>query len=127
MRTQFRGWAIAPSPMLALLLMTSVPVVAQQAYKAPRGADGHPNLNGIWQALNTANWDLQDHAARQGTVVAAGTLTADPGGIGVVEGGEIPYLPAAKEQKKKNFENRLSLDPEIRCYLPGVPRATYMP
>ena len=113
--------------MLALLLVASALVVGQATYKAPRGPDGHPNLNGIWQTINTANWDLQDHAARTGLVVAAGTLTADPGGIGVVEGGEIPYLPAALEKKKKNFENRLSLDPEIRCYLPGVPRANYMP
>ena len=119
MRTQFT--------MLVTLLVAGLPVVGQQTNKAPRCPDSHPNLNGIWQALNTANWDLQDHAARTGLVVAAGTLTADPGGTGVVEGGEIPYLPDAKEKKKKNFENRLSLDPEIRCYLPGVPRATYMP
>ena len=68
-----------------------------------------------------------EHAARPGLVVADGTLSADPGGTGVVEGGEIPYLPAALAMKKKNFENRLKLDPEIRCYLPGVPRANYMP
>jgi len=113
--------------MSAILLAASIPVVAQQAYHAPKGADGHPNFNGIWQALNTANWDLVDHAARPGLVIADGTLSADPGGIGVVEGGEIPYLPAALEQKKKNFANRLKLDPEIRCYLPGLPRANYMP
>src|SRR5580692_7583800 len=113
--------------MLAILLVASTPGLAQQVYHAPKGPDGHPNLNGIWQAINTANWDLVDHAARPGLVVADGTLSADPGGVGVVEGGEIPYLPAALEIKKKNFENRLKLDPEIRCYLPGVPRATYLP
>jgi hypothetical protein len=120
MRTQF-------GTMLAMLLVASTPGVAQQAYHAPKGPDGHPNLNGIWQALNTANWDLVDHAARPGLVIQDGTLSADPGGTGVVEGGEIPYLPAALAIKKKNFENRLKLDPEIRCYLPGVPRANYMP
>jgi hypothetical protein len=113
--------------ILAMLLVASTPIPAQQPYHAPKGPDGHPNLNGIWQVLNTADWDLQYHAARAGTVVADGTLSADPGGTGVVEGGEIPYLPAALEIKKKNFENRLKLDPEIRCYLPGVPRANYMP
>ncbi len=127
MRTHFRGWVVGTSGMLAMLLVASTPVLAQKVYKAPNGPDGHPNFNGIWQTLSTANWDLQEHAARQGLVTAAGTLTADPGGTGVVEGGEIPYLPAALEKKKKNFENRLSLDPEIRCYLPGVPRAIYMP
>src|SRR5204863_9241008 len=97
------------------------------AYKAPRGADGKPNLNGIWQSLNTANWDIQGHAAQPGLVVALGAAGAVPGGLGVVEGGEIPYLPAAAAKKKENFEKRLTADPEIKCYLPGVPRATYMP
>ena len=77
--------------------------------------------------MNTANWDLQDHAARAGLVVALGAIGAEPGGTGVVEGGEIPYLPAAKKQKMANFEHRLTEDPEIKCYLPGVPRAAYMP
>jgi hypothetical protein len=89
--------------------------------------DGKPNLNGIWQSLNTANWDLQAHAARPGLVVALGAVGAEPGGPGVVEGDEIPYLPAAKEKKKANFDQRLTADPEVKCYLPGVPRATYMP
>jgi len=77
--------------------------------------------------MNTANWDLQGHEARPGLVVALGAWGAEPGGPGVVEGGEIPYLSAAAVQKKKNYENRLTADPEVKCYLPGVPRATYMP
>jgi len=89
--------------------------------------DGKPNLNGIWQAMNTANWDLQEHAARPGLVVALGAEGAEPGGPGVVVGGEIPYLPNARQKKKENFDHRLTADPEIKCYLPGVPRATYMP
>jgi hypothetical protein len=97
------------------------------AVKIPRLKNGKPNLNGIWQAMNTANWDLQEHAARPGLVVALGAMGAEPGGPGVVEDGEIPYLPAALEQKKANFEHRLALDPEVKCFLPGVPRATYMP
>src|ERR1700676_1084113 len=121
MRNRLRGASLARAA--AAFICAS----AAEAYKAAHTADSHPNLNGIWQALNTANWDLQDHASRPGLVVATGTLTADPGGTGVVDGGEIPYLAGAKETRKKNFENRLSLDPEIRCYLPGVPRATYMP
>src|SRR6059058_2897527 len=98
-----------------------------QAYRAPRTADGRANLNGIWQALNEANWDLLPHAANFGRVVALGAEDATPPGIGWVEGGEIPYLPAATAKKKENFEKRLTADPEIKCYLPGVPRATYMP
>ena len=95
--------------------------------RIPRLADGKPNLNGIWQAMNTANWDLQAHESRHGVVPALGAIAAEPGGQGVVEGGAIPYLPAAAAQKQKNFASRLTADPEIKCYLPGVPRAAYMP
>jgi len=105
-----------------------LPAAAQSAaYKAPRGPDGHPNLSGVWQAMNTANWNLEDHVARQSLVIALGAEGAEPGGLSVVEGGTIPYLPAAAAKRKENFDNRLTADPEIKCYLPGVPRATYMP
>jgi hypothetical protein len=113
--------------MTALQLSLIPHASAAEAYKAPRTADGKADLNGIWQALNTANWDLQEHAARPGVVVALGAAGAVPAGLGVVEGNEIPYLPAAAAKRKENFENRLTADPEIKCYLPGVPRATYMP
>ncbi|HEV2200526.1 MAG TPA: hypothetical protein VGR73_11955 [Bryobacteraceae bacterium] len=97
------------------------------AYKAPRTADGHPNLSGIWQSINTADWDLQAHAAKAGPVVELGATAAIPAGLGVVEGGEIPYLPAAAAKKKENAANWVKLDPEVKCYLPGIPRATYLP
>jgi len=90
MRTKFQERSVATRAMLTTLLLAAMPLVAQQAYKAPKGPDGHPNFNGIWQAINTANWDLVDHASRPGLDVITGTLTATPGGIGVVEGGEIP-------------------------------------
>ena len=96
------------------------------APRASRAADGKPNLSGIWQAVNTANWDIQDHAARPGPP-QLGALLAAPAGLGVVEGNEIPYQPWAAKQKQQNFEKRWTADPEAKCYLPGVPRATYMP
>ncbi len=83
----------------------------------PRTPDGKPNLTGVWQAVNAAAWDIQDHS---------GSMDV-PAGLGVVEGNEIPYLPAAAARKKENYDNRAKLDPETKCYLPGVPRATYMP
>jgi hypothetical protein len=95
-------------------------------YRAPRTADGKPNLNGIWQALNTAHWDIEAHAAAPGPITVLGASYAVPGGLGIVEG-EIPYRPEALAKKKENYTNRMKLDPEIKCYLPGVPRATYMP
>jgi len=113
---------------IAAVTIAAIPATAQTpAYRAPRTADGKPDLNGIWQVLNTANWDIQGHAAAPGPLFQLGAEGAMPPGLGVVEGGELPYLPDAAAKKKENFANRLALDPEIRCYLPGVPRATYMP
>ncbi len=100
---------------------------AQQAYRAPRAADGHADLNGIWQAVNTANWDIQDHSAQAGPMWELGAVGAIPPGQGVVEGNDIPYLPAAAAKKKQNFANRRAQDPEAKCYMPGIPRANYMP
>ena len=86
---------------------------------------GQPDLQGVWQVLNTAAWDIQDHAAQRFPGLQA--RFSVPAGAGVVEGNEIPYQPWALEQKQKNFANRLEGDPEAKCYLPGVPRITYMP
>lgn len=97
------------------------------AYRAPRTPDGTPNISGIWQAMNTANWDIEPHEARMGPVVALGASFSIPGGLGVVEGGEIPYLPAALEKRNANRADWMKLDPEIKCYMPGIPRATYQP
>ena len=124
-----RSRALASAAGTVLTLLLAVMPAAGQApvSKVRRTADGKPDLNGIWQALNTANWDVQGHAAQAGQVIALGAIGATPGGLGVVEGGEIPYLPAAAAKKKENFAKRLTDDPEIKCYMPGVPRATYMP
>jgi hypothetical protein len=103
---------------------------------------GKPDFNGIWQANNTAYWDLQNHEARpmvgqQGLtansvvsaapIVALGSLGWIPGGMGIVEGNDIPYLPWAAARKKENQEHWLDRDPEVKCFQPGVPRAMYMP
>jgi hypothetical protein len=112
---------------LLLLPRAAQTQAGAQLYKAPRAAGGKPDLNGVWQAVNTANWDLEGHAAGPGVIPALGAIGAEPPGMGVVEGDQIPYLPAALAKKKENFANRLKLDPEVKCYLPGVPRATYMP
>ena len=113
---------------MALLSLAVLPTPAQApAYKAPRTKDGKPNLNGIWQAMNEANWDIRPHAASQGPVYALGAAYSAPAGLGVVEGNEIPYTPAALAKKQENFKNRDALDPINKCFLPGVPRLTYQP
>ena len=105
-----------------------IPASSQgQTYRAPRTADGKPNLTGVWETMNTANWDIQAHVARAGPVVALGAAFSVPPGLGVVDGNEIPYQPWAAAKKKENGENWLTRDPEIKCYMPGLPRATYMP
>ena len=109
--------------VIAILLLISAPAMSQ----VPRAADGKPNLNGIWQAFNEANWDIEAHAAAPAALTATGAVGATPPGMGIVEGGAIPYKAAALAKKKENYKNRMSLDPEVKCYLPGVPRATYMP
>jgi hypothetical protein len=97
------------------------------AYRAPRTPHGTPDLSGIWQANNTANWNLEPHAAQAGPLFQLGAAFSIPPGLGVVEGGEIPYLPAALEKRNANRKDWVKLDPEVKCYMPGIPRATYMP
>jgi hypothetical protein len=121
------SWLLVGAAGAALLCLAVLPTPAQAPYKAPKTKDGKPNLNGIWQANNEANWDIRPHGASQGPVYALGAAYSTPAGLGVVEGGEIPYKPEAAAKQKDNFTNRLKLDPEIKCYMGGVPRSTYMP
>jgi hypothetical protein len=97
------------------------------AQEIERTPDGKPKLDGIWQALVTANQDIRPHAAIAGPVDALGALGAAPPGLGIVEGGEIPYQDWARAKQAENFAGRYTLDPELKCYMPGVPRANYMP
>jgi hypothetical protein len=120
---------------------STVPVPASH----PR-IDGKPNMSGVWQALNEANWDLEAHAARAGMitqpgvypfdyarvpaapVVALGSAAGVPASLGVVQDdGTIPYKPEALAAKKENIEHWIDRDPELKCYLPGIPRAMYLP
>jgi len=120
--------AVAVATVFAALVVASRLTEAQAPGQGiPRLPDGHVNLSGIWQANNTANWDVLTHQARQGPLTVLGAAFSVPGGLGIVEGNEIPYKPEAIARKRENAENWLTRDPEIKCFLPGVPRATYMP
>ena len=128
-------------PLILAALATLPLCVSAQSADVPRTVSGKPDLNGLWQALGNAHWDIGPHAARAALamqpgplipvpaneVLALGAVGSVPSGYGVVEGGVIPYLPEALELRDENREHWLERDPEIRCYLPGVPRATYMP
>lgn len=97
----------------------------------------NPDVNGFWQAMTTANWDVLDHAADFTPLLKiAGAWGVQPEGRGIVDGNQLPYKPEALAKKKTNFENRLKFDPqnphemgdpEAKCYMAGVPRAMYMP
>ena len=147
MRYWGKGFAIAVTTaavmagLFSLVTETAAPVSAAGQETLPRLA-GKPDFNGIWETNNTANWDLQTHQARPmvaqpgltpgsevlaAPVVALGSIGWVPGGLGVVEGEEIPYQPWAAARKKENLEHWLDRDPEIKCFQPGVPRAMYMP
>ena len=129
----------------AIIWMADTPAAAQTARSA-RTADGKPNFSGIWQALNEANWDVQAHEARPGAVtqrgvypyeyarvpaapvLALGAAGGVPASVGVVDGdGQIPYKPDAAAIRKANGDHWIDRDPELKCYLPGTPRAMYIP
>jgi len=111
-----------------LLLAAAAHLHGQTATpRVPRMTDGKPNLTGLWQTMTTANWDIEDHSAQAGPVFQLGATGAEPPGEGIVEGGAIPFKPEALAKRKQNYVNRLKLDPEVKYYMPGLPRATYMP
>ena len=111
--TQYSNLCVA----VTLWLVIAAAHASAQTHTPPKTADGHPDLQGIWQVLNTAAWDLQDHSASLGV----------PAGRSVVDGNDIPYQPWALARKQENYAKRATLDPESRCLLSGVPRITYMP
>jgi hypothetical protein len=107
---------------LVLIAIGSMVTTAQAqrgtaAYKAPRTVDGQPDLQGIWQAVNSANFNIQDHSASLGI----------PAGMAIVEGNDIPYLPAALAVRQANYRSRYVEDPEGKCFMVGTPRTMYMP
>jgi hypothetical protein len=123
---------LLPTPGIFLLVWATVTglaadACAQQVERVAR-IDGKPNLNGIWQALNTAHWNLEGHSAEAlDEFWPLGAIAAIPAGRSVVEGGSIPYLPEALTKRDENRAGWPASDPEAKCYMPGIPRATYMP
>jgi hypothetical protein len=110
--------------MAGVVALTLVPAVSL----AQARINGRPNLNGIWQAAGTAYWNLEDHSAEKlDAFWPLGSLAAIPAGMSVVEGGTIPYRSEALARRDENRAGWPRSDPEAACYLPGIPRATYLP
>ena len=116
---------VAVGVIAALALSFSV-AGQTRAYRAPRTSDGKPNLNGVYQTITEAYWDIEPHSAAPSPVQELGASFATAGGVGITDG-PLPYKPEALAKKKENYANRLKLDPEIKCYLPGTPRGMYIP
>src|SRR5262245_6768783 len=116
-----RARSVLVGAMLAL-------AIAVQAFAAVPKVNGKPNMNGIWQAMNSANWNLEAHSAQKiASQWQLGALFTIPAGKSVIVGGKIPYLPEALKAREQFRADWPKSDPETFCYLPGIPRATYMP
>jgi hypothetical protein len=138
---RFSAHSIGSFALLLSLAGGALAAGTAEAQAIPRTPDGRPDMNGIWRTLGNDNWNIEPHQAQAALqlvpgplypvpareVVALGAVASVPFGMGIVEGGEIPYLPAARAQRDENRQNYLERDPEVKCYLPGVPRANYMP
>ena len=147
MRNWFRTSLVAAGAVAVVSVVVVPAVLRGQAPAAPAGrgaaaarniprtrGDGKPDLNGIWQVLVTStNWNIEDHGAAPGPFFQEGAVGAIPAGQSVVDqdnpqaSHDIPYTPAALAKRNENARNRLTLDPEVKCYMPGIPRANYMP
>jgi len=116
----------APLAASLLVMLSSISVAAEGDF-VPRTADQKPDFNGIWQAIGSAHWNIEPHAADFSPLVELGAIGAIPAGLGIVEGGSIPYTSEARAKQQENRADWLALDPVVKCYMPGMPRATYLP
>ena len=113
--------------LAAFLTLIFASTTQAQSGDLPRAADGKPDFSGSWQALGSSHYNIEPHSADFGPMFELGAIGAIPGGLGIVEGGEIPYTPAARQQQMENKANWLESDPVVKCYMPGIPRANYLP
>ena len=119
---------IAKLGLLTLVGIFSITQAAAQSGDIPRTPSGKPDLSGIWQAMTSAHYDVEPHAASEGPHPGLmGAISATPAGLGIVEGGRIPYNEQSRRVRDENKANALENDPLTKCYMPGVPRANYMP
>lgn len=127
MKTKIEKFLSAVSLVAVVALFTSTQAIAQSG-EIPRTPDGKPDLSGIWQAMTNAHHDVEPHAAAYGPHPDLfGAISAKPASLGIVEGGRIPYTEAARRVRDENAANALENDPLTKCYMPGVPRANYLP
>ena len=125
MRHRWKLW-LPPLVTIVAIGLAAAGAGAQTSAARPTRISGHPNFNGIWQALNTANWNLESHPAEAlSEFWQLGAIAAIPAGQSVVRGGAIPYTPEALAKRNENRAKWPAADPEAKCYMLGVPRVTY--
>lgn len=113
--------------IICLFLLAGT-VNAQVMDEFPRTPDGKPDLSGIWQAMTNAHYDIEPHAAAYGPYPREmGALSAKPASLGIVDGGRIPYNEQARRQRDANLQDAITKDPLAKCFMPGIPRANYLP
>jgi hypothetical protein len=101
---------------------------AQVLDEFPRTPDGKPDFSGIWQAMTNAHYDIEPHAAAYGPYPREmGALSAKPASLGIVAGGRIPYNEQGRRQRDANLQDAITKDPLAKCFMPGIPRANYLP
>ena len=142
MRNRFTGAMVAATiaAAAAVVSLSETPIAGQAPAGQGRAGGAAaparlarigkaPNINGIYQAINTANWNLEDHSAADlKQFWQLGAIAAMPAGMSVLEGGgTIPYKPEALKVREANRKGWPKTDPEAKCYMPGIPRANYMP
>lgn len=112
---------------LTVAVLTTVPAVQAQQLVRDMTLDGRPNLNGVWKAINSAQWNLEAHSAEGlDRFWQMGAIAAIPAGKSVLKGGgNIPYLAEALTKRDANRAGWPQEDPEAKCYMLGIPRATY--
>ncbi len=118
---------LASLTLSATLLSFSSVLFAADGSDIPRTADGKADFNGLWQTIGNHHWGIEPHNARMGPDPKWAAIGAIPAGTGIVEGGHIPYTAEARAKQQDNQANWLAKDPVVKCYMPGVPRANYMP
>ncbi len=128
----YAGLALVAGIAAAALWFAPVPAAGQAPrakatrakakgnYRAPRAGDGKADIQGIWQAWNTASFNLEAHNGATGIRAGKSFIVDPPDGM-------IPYLPGGRQKQQENFENREKLDSMNHCYMTGVPRFTYIP
>jgi hypothetical protein len=106
------------------------PAVASQPWAPEHLADGQPDVQGIWAAVNPGSTSLTNPVSGGADFErhATGVVVRNPSRIIDPSDGQLPYQPWAAAKQKQQGEaydhptKPEHIDPQHRCMLSGVPR-----